>query len=241
MKILITADTHEGFTPSTGKILDRFWFKIKNESPDLLIHAGDWSTVSDGYNDVWEEMEVGYIGSIEQAFERMRSFYKGPVLTVMGNHDFWCSKKPLSNLIAHNTRLQKLCKQYQITWMKESFLKEKKWNIVGFDGWYLENYYQCPTNDHLYIAEKVWKELQDISSHEIEDIIIKRPKTILTHHPISTTTAKMFSEFCSTLILGHWHYSINAKWFGMQILNPGGKYDDPKYIEWKGLDNVEMS
>jgi len=82
MKILYTSDLHYGFNDKTRDILIEFFKKVKDESPDIIILAGD------------------IISHEQRQFPKILKLIREsnpdiPILAVRGNHDFWYSKKDL--------------------------------------------------------------------------------------------------------------------------------------------------
>lgn len=213
-RIVLTSDTHN--LESVG-----FWKAIDAEAPDVVLHAGDWTML--GFQEARE------------ALDRMRQGYKGPLLTVLGNHDFWEPNRekelPVS-LIVRNWEL--LCQGFDVeilegtTWTKDNIC------IGGMSGWYKEKRDQVPTNDPAYVSEENWNHLVENNWVQIERLLDRatfaRYDIVFTHFPISTTEAKLLSQVTNRLVLGHWHNPIDAEWMGMRVLNAGSGIHEAKFM-----------
>jgi predicted phosphodiesterase len=113
-RIVITSDTHNLETVD-------FWKAIKAEHPDVVLHAGDWTML--GFQEA------------KEALDRMRQGYKGPLWTVLGNHDFWepdRGKELPASLIIRNWDL--LCQGYNVEILEGTAWKINNIRIGGLSG-----------------------------------------------------------------------------------------------------------
>lgn len=138
MKIVLTSDTHLGIT-GKGQIKNLFK-DIAKESPDLIIHAGDYSGNMKG------------AGAVGLTCAALRKFNPDvPVVSVIGNHDFWSGWKcGGGDYVVNYDKILKAFKDHNVHFLDESgsFVLEDI-EIIGASGWYTNP--QPPTNDANFL------------------------------------------------------------------------------------------
>ena len=145
MKIIVTTDTHWGFTIIGDQANITMLNKIKDEKKDALLHCGDWGSTSfaDRYN-YWKLVRSTLGKDL-------------PIGTIMGNHDWWAGQffrlyaTPISPYEVYLQNMD-ILKEFDIVPLfDEMELQEeggKTLFIKGFDGWYRDD---VRTNDQNYI------------------------------------------------------------------------------------------
>lgn len=239
MRILLTSDTHIGgslTSPSTLKKMFRSW---RDEQFDVVVHAGDYCG---GYNGA---------RSINTTCAMMREVTDKPIISVMGNHDFWCDKRP--SLLSFNRNYDKAVasfKKHNVHFLDEDGpYVHGDVVILGCTGWYSNN--KPNTNDlcwmpqyiegdtHFYMARRAHKIIDDqLQSVDLHD---KKP-IFVSHFPIyHTDTRPLNPQFdgprtigdtlsqhhgCKVFINGHAH----RRHEGPDIYEAGSDYGKPKYL-----------
>jgi predicted phosphodiesterase len=258
MKILLTSDTHYGFTPTqTTLILNKFVKSIKKEQPDVILHAGDWGS-----------SKFKHVEGCVKLFRR--ELPNIPIVGTSGNHDFWTGDKPLFLLPDIVSLVDALFATYKI----ESYFAAGNVEIFAYNSWYRTN---CPpSNDvqwmpaltqkdaeednvydwipmignksrniHQYLIEKSY--LQCIAVCEKLKQSKAKHKIVVTHFEAmgdyrgdtrwdgmkgSIVEYEMLMEAGATIICyGHSHQLhnyINEQ--GVKILNCGSDYNKPKFL-----------
>ena len=239
MKFLLTTDTHYG-GEYTRDILNRFWHTVKRESPDVILHTGDWAGST--------------YKSVGKSFKQLREIIPTtPVLTVLGNHDIWSypHQKPYAFVMDN---LMKMFKEYNIHYLTNGgYQIADDIFVAGFDGWYFHN--NVGTRDisvidttinniptFTYLQNKAYTDMARILDMENDD-----DKLIcLTHfqpysalgYDINTNDywggnpkyLKFLTDRCDYLCCGHDHFQYDKTVDGCRILNAGSDYDNPKYL-----------
>jgi len=211
MKIALTGDTHEGYQGSPRPDWDWFWYEIAKEKPDLLAHTGDWGMT-------WED--------VRWAMERMRKRIHCPVIGALGNHDFWTNPmEPDHHMLLR--QLQSWLDLYQI---QTGMVDLHGIRFGSFTGWYDEKF--PPTNDRKFINPAMWDYLAQQAMLAKEKVFMEQPEVVVTHFPITTAEARLFSGFGYYLMIGHWHGEqyTGADWFDFKFCNAGSDYGKPKYL-----------
>jgi predicted MPP superfamily phosphohydrolase len=204
MLYAVTGDTHN--------IEPAFWEKLRQLRPDVIFHVGDWTMQS-------QELRV--------ALMTMRDVLpRTPCYAVLGNHDWWSDKTESDHRLATHWR-RTLMNQYHVTWLRGTTVTVEGLKVGGFDGWYEE--LLPPTNDRKFVNPYLWDRLVELAKVQAGQLAAEQPDIVLTHFPVSTGYAKVLAEFCHLLCIGHWHYSIDADWFGMRTINPGSDYGVPQF------------
>jgi len=206
---------------------------MKKLRVDLLVCAGDWAT-----NDIKD---------IEDSFRIIRDIDPYlPVITVMGNHDFW-SQSHFESLDSIFFQIEDLCKKYKISYLQqEPYIdEEEKIAFFGFDGWYHTN--NSETNDYHMMPQKnsfgastyhvmkkremdaYYKMLEDIKKYPDHkkvcvthfDLILEKGYEALSPNPNYKDELK---EKFSTIIMGHSHKFKDFKEEGCRFINVGADY-----------------
>lgn len=144
MRILQVSDTHIGIT--SHKTLEGMFRNAAREDFDVLIHCGDYSGRAEGASAVEETLAI------------MRDAIPDkPILTVLGNHDFWCgnesgAKISLRDFADNLNAIDESCHKHNVILLD----KHGPWRgaepgvvIVGASGWYANP--NPPTNDKNYL------------------------------------------------------------------------------------------
>lgn len=80
LRIGLTSDTHIGIT--TAKAIRKMLLEMREQAPDVIVHAGDFCGGHVGYR------------SVRSTCRLMREVFPDtPIVAVLGNHDSW-SRKP---------------------------------------------------------------------------------------------------------------------------------------------------
>jgi predicted phosphodiesterase len=205
MLAAFTSDTHYGYGQNTHIIHEKFWAQLASHKPDVLFHAGDWSSYK----------QEQFHKTLVMARRHLPHI---PILTVRGNHEIWdttlkvlrASQNPTMD-DANRDRIRaarRYTKRYpQIMqdhqkWFQETGIIHLDGThydltpeivVIGFDGWYhVTDPRERGTNDDVaicsmiesapamvYLREKAYKDLDKILSHPTEG------KTVvgMTHMP----------------------------------------------------------
>jgi len=236
MKVLVTSDTHYGFSDKTGGRLHKLCNNMKAEQPDVVVHAGDWASHKQS--------------QFYSAMKMFRDSFDCPIVAVRGNHDFWqheIIKKPIEEI---ENQHQAWFTELDIHHVSRGLLCLKDWVFGGFDGWYHET--NPPTNDeqfmpkntipsaHEYLNQKAHKDLYNL----IDDLDqCGKSKIILaSHFPTYSHDPKYLSfcanpkyhdiltGYCDYLVFGHSHRRENLRDGRANIINAGSDYNNPRYI-----------
>lgn len=252
-KIALTSDTHYGRgMTNKDSLRNRFKQLAEEESPDFLIHAGDWEGT--------EPFSV----CVEQTMQALREFLPStPVLAVTGNHDLW--------LMDRNHRTQERWEKEQavgrdagrahgVQWLDEvpRGVTIQDFRIVGTMTWY--EWMHPNTNDvhwmpkmqgqvHAHIRAKeraIWNDICDgLVENPPEDL---SRLIIVTHHPIvyphmPNTGHGGPAEWAADLEMaaggipgaylnGHYHerWEGNKDTAGRKRWEAGSDYGNPSYV-----------
>lgn len=209
-RVVITSDTHNLESPD-------FWKRVATESPDAVLHGGDWTCTG---------LHEG-----REAFERMRTHYKGMCIGVLGNHDYWKYEEPSLSWMDINDGWTQLANEYNVHLLNGGSWKLNDIWIAGLTGWYKDPYPYSVTQDYLFMREDVWRKAQKMADGCMSEILVRDTKIdiLLTHFEVSTTTAKLLCNNTKRIVLGHWHKPLDAEWFGMRVLNVGSNYHEAKF------------
>jgi len=236
MKIALTGDTHYGRCLFTRGFHTEFLKELAKEDFDVLVHVGDWAST---------EYQVEAYESIVM----FRDYIKKPILTVLGNHDFWDKwngnkKSPLEIIEDYRRWFD----EYEIWYLGNEPYVMDDVIILGFDGWYsnlnpLTNDSKYMIRDvdgkpiHKFLNEKAHKDLEKIINTETED------KTVVgvTHFSFlqdSEADSKFNGNYrylpwlvdkCSLLLMGHSHRGRNKTIDNCRIIESESDYDNPQY------------
>lgn len=248
MKILLTSDTHYGFSDKTHRIHEKFLNEIKELDFDIMLHAGDW-----GCN------------KPDQTYRSMIMFRNHlgnrPIVGVLGNHDYWQHKqhKAFSFNRLDETLRQKAAENNIFLVGRGlgfyTLMQESKVAVLGLDGWYAHPNPQ--TND----TDNMWRNVEGVSVHQwMQKIAIQEFDSLidtakglkqdgyklifLSHFPlyIQKPNDEMYSgnpkwmQFLEeigfeAMCFGHSHSQIIETGSGGQMIyNAGSDYNNPKYL-----------
>ena len=157
MRIAVTSDTHLGASDmTTHKQLRALFEKIAADSPDVLVHAGDYNGGFLGYKKVRSTVRLA-----REVLGRDL-----PFLSVIGNHDYWVlggrdydSHERLNPQVRHwqkNLRkIEEIFKEYGVHFLDEDGpARFEECTFVGHSLWY-ENAPYGVTNDELFLPKRV--------------------------------------------------------------------------------------
>lgn len=249
MKVLLTSDTHYGYSNKTHRRHERFLKeiakRIEDRDVDVVIHAGDWATNRQD--------------QLERTLKMFRAYINVPILCVKGNHDFWDQKKGGKNM-QRKTMYGELIRQHKdwfesndIHYLGNSEFVKDSVCFVGFDGWYgYLDKARSGTNDakyivssiescdaHLYLANKAYYDLDRLLQKDYSSF---RKTVCISHFPTFSRDWKgqgfsanfnyhepMKDKF-DVLCFGHSHMRVEREEDGTWIYNCGSDYDTPRYL-----------
>lgn len=237
MKVAITSDTHLGCSSSNYATHTHFLSQIAAENPDLLIHAGDWTSHAQH--------------QFRQSLEMFREYLKCPIVAVRGNHDFWQTpnNQPFYRtetvLETHN----KWFEEFNIHHVSKGPFEIQDWTVYGFDGWYAstnppthdKDYLPLMTNEYVtmeWFTRKAHTDLVNMLDLKGKD---KNKKICVSHFPPFTEDQR-YAILCANLnyldvladnfeflIFGHSHRACDWRFRDTRIVNPGSDYNRPIY------------
>lgn len=253
MKVILTSDTHYGFYVNrTAKILNKFVKKIKDEKPDVVLHAGDWGST--------QQKEVE---SCLKLFRRELGT-ELPIVGTVGNHDYAnLDKKRYATLKLVEQNVQNLFDKYNIA----SHYKSNDVEIFAYNSWYKGN--NPPSNDHRWMPplktvtfEDKWSGdyIRNMHQYLLEKSYVNcentcelikastaKHKVVVTHfEPIGeyrdgdrmyegmkgsiAEYEKLIEAGATILCYGHSHRQSDAiRIKGVRVVNCGSDYNFPAY------------
>ena len=176
MKITITGDTHYGFSRHGNEANEKMLESIGKENPDILIHTGDYGSVS--------------LDEREAYWKKTREILGTSILiiAVNGNHDYWDATHKVNSVMDITKINTRIFEKYSIYHPYTTIIINGI-SIRGFDGWYFSD---VRTNDPNYIPHyfpEGVKWLRDKSDKEFGSLLplFKKDKergdtTILVTH-----------------------------------------------------------
>lgn len=236
MKIVITGDTHSGFSDQTPQILEAFWKRVAEEHPVWILHAGDWATS--------HPRETA-----EGMHQAARICLESTIITVTGNHDYWNDERP-TNAIESHIGFREHCEMAHIRHIPpqlsiDAALPARGLTIVGGHAWY--NHPNPPTKDRMYMnaytdgmdtfewLRRGWQN-QFLHVQQFVHDNSSNYKIFLTHFPGGEPWGQdphmmeMMAEECDLIVRGHSHKAEDFMWGKCRVVNAGSDYDDPKYL-----------
>ncbi len=175
MKIIITGDTHYGYSRHGNDENVKMIESIKKENPDILIHTGDYGSSSLDEREEYWRVTRGILGSIV-------------IIAVNGNHDYWDATHKVNSIMDITESNIKVFEKYSI-YHPFTNIVIKGISIRGMDGWYFSD---VRTHDPNYIPHyfpEGVKWLRDKSDMEFDSLLplFKKDKqrgdtTILVTH-----------------------------------------------------------
>lgn len=235
MNVLLTGDTHQGWSHNTHIILRKFWERHQRGDFSAIIHVGDWATYTFRQN--------------EKSFRLIRQMFPAiPIMTVLGNHDFWKRKGDEADFdeIMDMNRM----------WMFDNgihYLSDEPCvmgNIVflGFDGWYFQG--SSVTKDemrmpifnegvHSFMSKRAHEGLTKVLETETGG----RKVVVVTHFsPVNAYGDNVNSreylganpryvdfirQKSNLICVGHSHKRYTVMKEHCRIVDSGGSYDKP--------------
>jgi predicted phosphodiesterase len=241
MRFLLLADTHTGHTFWTDQIHREFYERLKTETFGCLIHAGDWAGKSQD--------------DFLKGLETLREFFPDiPIVTVRGNHDFWCMKPERIQFKDLQEKHGSWFKKFSIHHLEQGSFIINNVQILGFDGWYAtpkppscDEEYMPPFIEsipvHYYMIRRAHQEFQRIRKEMLEGAAAGKTIIVVTHFPIISASPDYNCFFSSdasygqellpnTTIFchGHTHKQVDIKVNESRIINPGSDYDKPRGV-----------
>ena len=234
MKIIVTTDTHWGFSDKGDQANLAMLHNMKEEKADILIHCGDaGSSVRFDRIAFWKEARYT-LGD------------KLPMFTVNGNHDYWEYPRSISSMAFSHVMDNENYKQP--TTPKEVALKNleilDEFNVIhlndgsieieegkriivlsGFDGWY---YNDVPANEGKYIPGYYPTGIQWLQAKAHKDFEESIKVLNEAHIAGKITVLVTHFGFIEADAANDW----KAKYFGLYF---GA---DPKYEDF--IDNVDV-
>lgn len=238
MRILKTSDNHRGFSYTTGNVHEKWAKRIANEYFDVVVAAGDHGSSK--------------IDETHRHFKFLRRVAgTRPVLTVLGNHDFWNDPQiqPLEAIERHKEAARK----YGVHMLDiDGHIVINDILFVGWMGWYIEppkgnDFNNIPRlHPHGYPMNVWFNQLEQMQLAEVlktcEAYATKGLRTTVgvTHFPIHKEGVRHFGnprhmDFVKaakieTLLYGHSHSFHDELRDGVHLVNAGSDYDKPKHV-----------
>lgn len=239
MKFAVFTDPHVGSLQNKLEQFRAFILRL-NDQVDGFICAGDWSSLN--------------FRDLEKAFQVMRSITNKPILTVMGNHDFWAEGEQTQVSLDDVMQYHKdMCKKYQIVYLEEESFETEKSLILGYTGWY--NFFPSGTKDYDYIPQMNSygaTAFQVMNKHTLNKFYSildtaaasSKQKVCVTHFSFTKDEnfenkagnyrhLEAIKDHFQILISGHSHQKYDVVEDGLRMINPGAdyqKYEDYFYI-----------
>lgn len=230
MKILLTSDTHYGFSDKTDKIMRNFIEevaqRIDEDAIEYCLHAGDVSShKSTQIRDFWK---------------LWHDYVSVPTYWVTGNHDYWDMK---------GASIDEFHKNIGVDDGVAGAMLSDEVNLFYFNGFYGNT--RPPTQDRYRMGNTVFDDLQRRSYKDFKRILSDaqdckglgvQKQILLTHYPLYTNNPldesfsanrKWWDEIPGVFDIvcqGHNHKRQDEFVDGVRILNAGSDYDKPKYL-----------
>jgi predicted phosphodiesterase len=240
MKLCLTSDTHYGFSSDTRGLLERMLCNIAAESPDVVLHAGDWASTK------FEEFEA--------CVKLFRQYLPNtPIIGSLGNHDYWAQDTDIigvSSTEEHLKLLHDTMTKYNIL---TSFMDIKQQiAISAMQSWYKNTH--PPSNDHHFMvsgnaAHHIMCTYADTDYARVLQHVKEFPafKHVVVSHFTPYNYRYGYTSMCGPLrpfddlitegikylCLGHSHEYQNELVFGCRLINTGSNYDEPKFVTFE--------
>jgi predicted phosphodiesterase len=237
MKLVITGDTHYGFSDDTERILEAFWKRIKKEDASYVLHAGDWGTSNPKES----------IAGIRQAHKLLGG--GAQILYVFGNHDYWNDETTkhkvhvtvdaIETATVHLAQRLRDGRMQAQGYIPNLFMLE----FHGADGWY--SHPEPPTKDIMYMNPWVYnqpsfewlkKEYRENAQEILDRVRRDHFNIFLTHFPggepwgSDPAIMRAMADVMNLIVRGHSHQHEDFMWGKCRVLNVGSDYDMPNYI-----------
>jgi len=228
-KFLLLGDIHYRFN-NNSSIIESFIETLPMEI-DVVLNTGD--TISHDQSQ-WD----GILNAMRRHFPDI------PILTVLGNHDYWSDRQMTFLQLQLNRR--RLFRKYNINYLEDSPVIIDGIAIFGFDGWYWSA--DPPSNDDQYIYRKINDApfngyFLSKAEYQLSYILKKIPrykKTVIVTHfdpndeqmgASSLWLEKIKEKAQGELVFccGHTHRQKDEIHGNLRILNAGGDYNIPAY------------
>lgn len=247
MKLLLTSDTH--YSNRVYDIHRRSIKKMVLEKPDVILHAGDWTTCLGPF-----EMELT-LRMFREEFG-----YEIPFFGVLGNHDYWDDEDSPNSEYALMSRIGKiknLFRQYNVHLLDGQCKRIGDILFCGLTGWYSS--VRPPTNDHkflptfienklvhAYFMDKAQKDFQNVLDMSRRSSAGK--KVLLMHFPtmlngprddgfVAPTSWHPFViDHFDIAHFGHTHTRVENKIDGKCSINNSGANDRERNLQYIVID-----
>lgn len=141
IRIGILNDTHLGITKIGA--LTRCFERLAEQKPDIIIHAGDYCGATEGHRTLRVTCEL-----------LRKTFPDTPILSVIGNHDYWAGPSPsLAEFLENYRLILQAFKDSNIHFLDtDGIWRQDDITILGESGWY----HTYPTsNDWNFIPKGI--------------------------------------------------------------------------------------
>lgn len=235
MKFCLMSDTHRGFSPKQAVLLKEMLEQVAEEKPDIILHAGD-------------------VGShkIHQRFDFWTSLRRTPglesipVVFVLGNHDYWDKGTRFAETF------HKDLERFHVTGLQGTMysIPETSISVFGFTGWYKhEKEFMNDKHNIPNYSYGIFRSRTDRYIQQTLGLIQKsraKTKILLTHFDFIEDPNRdndlqeqpgLLSVFSDVdyIVSGHSHRQVDGLVVREEpkrttYFNPGGGYEDPKYL-----------
>jgi len=240
MKILLTTDSHMGFSQKTYQILEKKLKEIDHNSYDIVVHCGDWISHKQSQ---WKTV-----------LKLFRNYIDKPILGVTGNHDLWDAEQQFLSLEDVQKYHLEMFKKYDIHYLERNPYIKDNISFYGFNGWYSNT--NPPSNDWMRIPNNPPRDLNKIlrnnAHRRLQEILIQsekdtNQKICITHVsslPYRNSYIKddysmaanpkyknMIADVFDFYFMGHSHLVVQELHpSGCGMINAGSDYDQPKFM-----------
>ena len=243
MRISLTSDTHYGFSRSTQGILESLLTRMAEDEPDIILHAGDWSSTK--HQELWDCLAL------------FRKYFPNTniISALSSNHDVWKSDDEdsvfFNELRTIEQLLESIQKAHDAFGIKRELVTDSL-AITTCQSWYRtanppsNDHYWMPGGayDHYYmldLARKSYDETKEfIKNHQGKKRIVVSHFTPFNYRYGYTGMCGPLAPFedmialgLEYLCLGHSHQYQHEHRDGCLVLNAGSDYDKPRHITFE--------